>query len=80
MKYFGRVSNWTFSFKWFSTFITLFYPQQGVQILENSIFQSKKAPEIRFCAAISHSIVVISIFWVLLKIFKYTLSVFGVIL
>ena len=43
VKYFGRVSNWTFSFKWFCTFITIFYPQQGVQILENSIF-SQKSP------------------------------------
>ena len=76
MKYCGRVSNWNFSFKWFCTFITLFYPQQGVQSLENSIF-SQKTPEIRFCAAISHPIVVVSAFLVLLKILKYTLSVLG---
>ena len=79
MKYFGKVSNWTFSFKWFCTFITLFYPQQGSKSWKTA-FSVKKAPEIRFCAAISHPIVVISTFKMLLKILKYTLSVLGVIL
>ena len=48
LKYFGRASIWNFSFKWFCTFITLFYPQQGVQILKNSIFQSKKPLKLGF--------------------------------
>ena len=43
-------------------------------------FSVKKAPEIRFCAAISQPIVVMSTFQMLLKILKYTLSVLGVIL
>ena len=55
VKYFGRVSIWTFSYKWFCTFIALFYPQQGAQILE-------KASKVRLFAAISHPIVVISTF------------------
>ena len=46
-----------------------FYPQQGVQILEKQHFSVKKASKIRFCAAVSHLVVVISTFKVLLKIF-----------
>ena len=40
-------------------------------------FSVKKAPETRFCAAISHLVVVISTFQMLLNILKYTLSVLG---
>ena len=50
VKYFRRASNWTFSFKWFCTFITRFYPQQGVQIQEKSIFQSKSPGNKGLCS------------------------------
>ena len=61
VKYFRRVSIWNFSFKWFCTFITLFYPQHGPNPGKRH-FSVKKAPKIRFCAAISQPIVVISTF------------------
>ena len=77
MKYFGRVSIWNFSLKWVFTFITLFYPQQEGPNPGKQHFSVKKAPEIRFCAAISHPIVVISTFWMVFEDIKVYLECFG---
>ena len=72
VKHFGRISIRTFSFSWIFISITHFVPQQGVQMLKNDLFHSKKPPN--FFAVTSHPMMVISNFLEALKIIKYTVS------